>query len=83
MESLTSWAKDHPEEKVLGASPMSNRAYHIHMQTLIISQWTQCLGLVSDYLTENGFLHVKWVFLVSAPVPPPAHAIFAPDTKET
>jgi len=43
MESLTSWAKDHPDEK-----------------TLIISQWTQCLQLVSDYLTENGFLHVKY-----------------------
>ncbi|EGO03554.1 hypothetical protein SERLA73DRAFT_69411 [Serpula lacrymans var. lacrymans S7.3] len=29
-------------------------------KTLIISQWTQCLLLVSDYLTENGILHVKY-----------------------
>ncbi|OSX63442.1 hypothetical protein POSPLADRAFT_1045766 [Postia placenta MAD-698-R-SB12] len=29
-------------------------------KTLVISQWTQCLQLVSDYLTENGFLHVKY-----------------------
>ncbi|KZT22721.1 hypothetical protein NEOLEDRAFT_625750 [Neolentinus lepideus HHB14362 ss-1] len=27
---------------------------------LIISQWTQCLDLVSHYLTENGTLHVKY-----------------------
>ncbi|KAI0938712.1 hypothetical protein AcV5_000330 [Taiwanofungus camphoratus] len=33
---------------------------HPDEKTLIISQWTQCLQLVSDYLTENGFLHVKY-----------------------
>ena len=32
----------------------------IHLlQTLIISQWTGCLSLVSDYLTEKGIVHVK------------------------
>ncbi|ESK90272.1 snf2 superfamily protein [Moniliophthora roreri MCA 2997] len=29
-------------------------------KTLIISQWTACLSLVSDYLTEYGILHVKY-----------------------
>ncbi|TFK47603.1 P-loop containing nucleoside triphosphate hydrolase protein [Heliocybe sulcata] len=29
-------------------------------KTLIISQWTQNLDLVSSYLTENGILHVKY-----------------------
>ncbi|KAI0342316.1 hypothetical protein BDW22DRAFT_1395176 [Trametopsis cervina] len=29
-------------------------------KVLVVSQWTQCLQLVSDYLTENGFLHVKY-----------------------
>ncbi|GBE87557.1 hypothetical protein SCP_1102340 [Sparassis crispa] len=43
MESLRTWAEEHPDEK-----------------TLIISQWTQCLQLVSDYLAENDFLHVKY-----------------------
>ncbi|CCM00776.1 uncharacterized protein FIBRA_02818 [Fibroporia radiculosa] len=33
---------------------------HSDEKTLVISQWTQCLQLVSDYLTENGFLHVKY-----------------------
>jgi SNF2 family DNA or RNA helicase len=25
-----------------------------------VSQWTQCLQLVSDYLAEQGVLHVKY-----------------------
>ncbi|KAK7046715.1 putative ATP-dependent helicase C23E6.02 [Favolaschia claudopus] len=29
-------------------------------KTLIISQWTGCLNIVSDYLTEKGILHVKY-----------------------
>ncbi|KAF8970384.1 P-loop containing nucleoside triphosphate hydrolase protein [Flammula alnicola] len=29
-------------------------------KTLIVSQWTGCLSLVSDYLTENGIPHVKY-----------------------
>ncbi|KDQ60258.1 hypothetical protein JAAARDRAFT_205244 [Jaapia argillacea MUCL 33604] len=29
-------------------------------KTLIISQWTQCLSLVSNYLEEEGILHVKY-----------------------
>ncbi|KAI0089494.1 SNF2 family N-terminal domain-containing protein [Irpex rosettiformis] len=29
-------------------------------KVLVISQWTQCLDLVSNYLTENGILHVKY-----------------------
>ncbi|KZT10363.1 uncharacterized protein LAESUDRAFT_755872 [Laetiporus sulphureus 93-53] len=33
---------------------------HLDEKTLIISQWTHCLQLVSDYLSENGFLHVKY-----------------------
>ncbi|KAF7800359.1 hypothetical protein EIP86_011609 [Pleurotus ostreatoroseus] len=33
---------------------------HPDEKTLIISQWTSCLQLVSDYLAENGFLHVKY-----------------------
>ncbi|CAL1709072.1 unnamed protein product [Somion occarium] len=43
MDSLMSWAKEHPDEK-----------------TLVISQWTQCLSLVSNYLAEHGFAHVKY-----------------------
>ncbi|KAH8097049.1 SNF2 family N-terminal domain-containing protein [Cristinia sonorae] len=33
---------------------------HPDEKTLVISQWTQCLSLVSDYLTEHGFVHVKY-----------------------
>ncbi|PCH44932.1 hypothetical protein WOLCODRAFT_145249 [Wolfiporia cocos MD-104 SS10] len=33
---------------------------HPGEKTLVISQWTQCLDLVSDYLTENKFVHVKY-----------------------
>ncbi|OCH87359.1 hypothetical protein OBBRIDRAFT_796288 [Obba rivulosa] len=33
---------------------------HPDEKTLVVSQWTQCLQLVSDYLTEHGFLHVKY-----------------------
>lgn len=32
-----------------------------YSQTLVVSQWTGCLTLVSDYLTENGIPHVKYV----------------------
>jgi len=27
---------------------------------LIVSQWTGCLNIVSDYLTEKGIIHVKY-----------------------
>ncbi|KAJ3900622.1 SNF2 family N-terminal domain-containing protein [Lentinula edodes] len=30
------------------------------MKILVISQWTSCLSLVSQYLTENHILHVKY-----------------------
>ena len=30
------------------------------MQTLLVSQWTGCLSLISDYLTENGIPHAKY-----------------------
>ncbi|KAF7350506.1 putative ATP-dependent helicase C23E6.02 [Mycena venus] len=33
---------------------------HPDEKTLIVSQWTGCLNIVSDYLTENGILHVKY-----------------------
>jgi SNF2 family DNA or RNA helicase len=60
MESLRTWAETHPDEKVclplLSIIPLIVFLY----QTLVVSQWTQCLQLVSDYLTENGFLHVKY-----------------------
>ncbi|KAJ7721949.1 SNF2 superfamily protein [Mycena maculata] len=29
-------------------------------KTLIVSQWTGCLTIVSDYLTEAGIVHVKY-----------------------
>ncbi|KAF9465092.1 SNF2 family N-terminal domain-containing protein [Collybia nuda] len=29
-------------------------------KTLVVSQWTGCLQLVSDYLTEAGVIHVKY-----------------------
>lgn len=29
-------------------------------KTLIVSQWTGCLSLVSDYLAEAGIIHVKY-----------------------
>jgi SNF2 family DNA or RNA helicase len=29
-------------------------------QTLLVSQWTGCLSLISDYLAENGIPHVKY-----------------------
>ncbi|KAJ7437384.1 P-loop containing nucleoside triphosphate hydrolase protein [Mycena galericulata] len=29
-------------------------------KTLVISQWTACLDIVSDYLTEAGIVHVKY-----------------------
>ena len=33
---------------------------HPDEQVLIISQWTQGLDLVSTYLIEKGFAHVKY-----------------------
>ncbi|KAI0047735.1 hypothetical protein FA95DRAFT_1605864 [Auriscalpium vulgare] len=33
---------------------------HQDEKILVISQWTQALELVSDFLTENGNLHVKY-----------------------
>ncbi|KAF9003231.1 SNF2 family N-terminal domain-containing protein [Cyathus striatus] len=29
-------------------------------KVLVISQWTSCLSLVSDYLSEKGIIHVKY-----------------------
>ncbi|KAF7349222.1 putative ATP-dependent helicase C23E6.02 [Mycena sanguinolenta] len=29
-------------------------------KTLVISQWTACLNIVSDYLTEKNIIHVKY-----------------------
>ncbi|KAJ7136080.1 SNF2 family N-terminal domain-containing protein [Mycena epipterygia] len=33
---------------------------HPDEKTLIVSQWTGCLNIVSDYLTESGIVHVKY-----------------------
>ncbi|KAJ6571813.1 SNF2 family N-terminal domain-containing protein [Mycena capillaripes] len=33
---------------------------HPDEKTLIVSQWTGCLNIVSDYLTEAGIVHVKY-----------------------
>ncbi|KAJ7149019.1 P-loop containing nucleoside triphosphate hydrolase protein [Mycena crocata] len=33
---------------------------HPDEKTLVISQWTHCLDIVSDYLTEAGIGHVKY-----------------------
>ncbi|TFY75227.1 hypothetical protein EWM64_g8785 [Hericium alpestre] len=33
---------------------------HPDEKTLVISQWTQCLQLVSDYMVENAVAHVKY-----------------------
>ncbi|KAJ7336392.1 SNF2 superfamily protein [Mycena albidolilacea] len=49
MEVILGLAKDHPDEK---ACPL--------FVTLVVSQWTGCLNIVSDYLTEKGILHVKY-----------------------
>lgn len=60
MELLRTWAEEHPDEKVCNFRSLREHLEpQIISKTLIISQWTQCLRLVSDYLTENGFLHVK------------------------
>jgi len=59
MESLTGWAKKLILKKryfVLFTPWIMLTTY---LQTLIISQWTQCLQLVSEYLAENGIEHVK------------------------
>ncbi|KAJ7696132.1 SNF2 superfamily protein [Mycena olivaceomarginata] len=32
---------------------------HPDEKTLVVSQWTGCLNIVSDYLTEKGILHVN------------------------
>ncbi|PPQ82538.1 hypothetical protein CVT25_007147 [Psilocybe cyanescens] len=33
---------------------------HPEEKTLLVSQWTGCLSLISDYLTEKGIPHVKY-----------------------
>uniref|UniRef100_A0A8H8CFK2 Uncharacterized protein n=1 Tax=Psilocybe cubensis TaxID=181762 RepID=A0A8H8CFK2_PSICU len=33
---------------------------HPDEKTLLVSQWTGCLSLISDYLTEKGIPHVKY-----------------------
>lgn len=68
MELLADWAEKQPDEKVSlcpGSSACSIItvfvfANSLSPQTIVISQWTQCLSLVSDYLTERGVQHVKY-----------------------
>jgi hypothetical protein len=60
MESIHKCAVDHPDEKVCFVK--SIKAINSNfVQILVLSQWTQCLALVSDYLTEQGVLHVMYV----------------------
>ncbi|KZP29288.1 hypothetical protein FIBSPDRAFT_917412 [Athelia psychrophila] len=54
---------------------------HPDEKTLIISQWTQCLQLVSNYLTENGFLHVKYQGDMSRPKRDAAVRVFMAKDK--
>ncbi|KAF7976186.1 hypothetical protein HWV62_7352 [Athelia sp. TMB] len=54
---------------------------HPEEKTLIISQWTQCLQLVSDYLTENKFLHVKYQGDMSRPKRDAAVRVFMAKDK--
>lgn len=61
MESLKTWAEHHPDEKVCLANALTPALTNVTSQTLIVSQWTQCLQLVSNYLSENGIIHVKYV----------------------
>lgn len=61
MERLKTLVAERPDEKV-GTSIFRHRfvvADQLFCQTLIVSQWTGCLSLVSDYLTESGVIHVK------------------------
>ncbi|KAG6905532.1 hypothetical protein DXG01_002192 [Tephrocybe rancida] len=57
-----------PKPKVLASTKMKymmerlNKLVEEHPdeKTLIVSQWTGCLSLVSEYLTEKGVIHVKY-----------------------
>lgn len=62
MERLQAWATENPDEKVIHLRivlamcclPFSSP------QTMIVSQWTQCLQLVSEYLTSKDICHVRF-----------------------
>lgn len=69
MNQLKKLLEERPDEKVMFSTPLIPKLSLIsqpNIQTLVVSQWTGCLTLVSDYLTESGILHVK-----SVPYPHP------------
>lgn len=66
MELLTDWAEKHPDDKVSLVS-LQDFLFKTDLlktpsysKTIVISQWTSCLTLVSDYLTERSVPHVKY-----------------------
>lgn len=61
MEVLKKLAEEKPDEKVRRLLSSGSVEFTLSLQTLIVSQWTGCLNIVSDYLTEAGIVHVKYV----------------------
>ena len=62
MDRLQTWAKENPDEKVilcLIVLATCCLAFST-LQTMIVSQWTQCLQLVSEYLTSKDICHVRF-----------------------
>jgi SNF2 family DNA or RNA helicase len=60
MEQLKKWAKENPGEKVRHAALTTIASADTDLQTMVISQWTSCLALVSNYLAEQGIAHVRF-----------------------
>ncbi|KAJ7770573.1 SNF2 superfamily protein [Mycena metata] len=54
---------------------------HPDEKTLVISQWTGCLTIVSDYLTEAGIVHVKYQGDMSSPKREAAIQVFMSKDK--
>lgn len=66
MEQLRKLVEERPDEKVCNSSSFADLYLKTSTQTLIVSQWTGCLSLVSDYLTESGIIHVKYAVFFDA-----------------
>ena len=60
MDELLKLQKTNPEEKVRCSRIVVGYLELTRVQTLLVSQWTGCLSLISDYLTEHGIPHVKY-----------------------
>lgn len=60
MEYLRAWAEENPDDKVIhSCHSVKCSREPTRLQIIVISQWTEALKLVSNYLVEHSIGHVK------------------------